>query len=53
LTVVDIATSTSVCATPTDAADVLDTAQALEHVPELLGLGPHLIAIATRSTPPQ
>jgi hypothetical protein len=32
----------------TDTAVVLDTARALERVPELLGLGPHLIAIATR-----
>ena len=31
-----------------DTAVVLDTARALERVPELIGLGPHLIAIATR-----
>ena len=31
---------------PTDATVVMDTARALERVPELLGLGPHLLATA-------
>jgi hypothetical protein len=31
---------------PTDGAVVLDAAQALERVPELLGVGPHLLATA-------
>ena len=34
---------------PADAAVVMDTARALERVPELLGLGPHLLATAGRS----
>lgn len=33
---------------PIDAAVVLDTARAVERVPELLGVGPHLLAIARR-----
>ena len=33
---------------PADAAVVMDTARALERVPELLGLGPHLLATARR-----
>lgn len=35
-------------ADPTDAAVVLECARALERVPELLGLGPHLLAVAHR-----
>jgi SAM-dependent methyltransferase len=35
-------------ADPTDRAVVLDAARATEQVPELLGLGPHLLATATR-----
>lgn len=34
---------------PVDAQVVLDTARALERVPELLGVGPHLLATARRS----
>lgn len=30
---------------------VLDTAAALERVPELIGIGPHLLATARRRTP--
>ena len=36
---------------PTAAAVVVDTARAVEHVPELFGLGPHLIATAIRAAP--
>jgi hypothetical protein len=41
---------------PADRAAVLDAARALERVPELLGIGPHLLATArrplTRRPPP-
>jgi len=36
-----------------DRAVVLDAARALERVPELLGLGPHLLATARRRKPPR
>jgi hypothetical protein len=36
-------------ADPVDAAIVFDAARALERVPELLGIGPHLLATARRS----
>jgi hypothetical protein len=35
-------------ADPVDRAVVLDAARAIERVPELLGIGPHLLATATR-----
>jgi SAM-dependent methyltransferase len=37
-------------ADPVDASVVLETARAIERVPELLGFGPHLIATGLRST---
>jgi hypothetical protein len=37
-------------ADPVDSSVVLETARALERVPELLGFGPHLIATGIRST---
>lgn len=37
-------------ADPTDRAIVLDTARAVESVPELIGVGPHLLAVASRLT---
>jgi SAM-dependent methyltransferase len=35
-------------ADPTDRAIVLDTVRAVERVPELIGVGPHLLAVASR-----
>jgi hypothetical protein len=35
-------------ADPADRAVILEAARALEHVPELLGFGPHLLATAIR-----
>ena len=35
-------------ADPDHAAVILDSARALEHVPELLGTGSHLLAVARR-----
>jgi hypothetical protein len=32
---------------PVDRAVVLDAARALERIPEMLGIGPHLLATAT------
>ncbi len=37
-------------ADPTDRAIVLDTARAVERVPELIGVGPHLLAVTSRPT---
>ena len=37
-------------ADPVGRAVVLDAARAIERVPELLGLGPHLLATARRPT---
>jgi len=39
-------------ADPEHAAIVLASAQELEHVPELLGCGPHMLAVARRPAPP-
>lgn len=38
-------------ADPRDRQVVLETARALERVPELLGIGPHLLAVARRAGP--
>ncbi len=37
-------------ADPTDRAIVLDTIRSVERVPELIGVGPHLLAVASRPT---